>query len=137
MNTLVQFIGLVFLIGLIWFAASDLRGERAIIYPPPLDVPKLIRSIKAVENWDGRSTGARGEWGELQMLPAIRAKWGENEVGYVNELVGECYAIQRVPSPYLVGLLHNAGLSKVISGRVEARHYDFSQRVSNVYYDQP
>lgn len=140
MNTFLL-IGLI-LLGLIFggvvvvkaAAYSDIKYP--VIHPDPLDVPRIIWAIKQVENWDGHTRGAAGEWGAMQMRPAIYARYHNDEVGYINELILECSRIPRKPTVYIVALLHGAGFPRVRSQRCGAAKFDYAARVQNVYDDR-
>ena len=126
------------------------------VEPEPLDIPRLIRAIKAVENWDGHSIGQAGERGPMQFTAATWYKFSRKphrwcqwkhefaikerervEPLYIAELIKEATIMDRKPTPWVIAALHCAGGSAVASRHIPAMKKDFSQRVENVYYDKP
>ena len=116
---------------------TQMSRAQPIVYQkftaPPLDIPRLIAAIKEVENWDGHTRGRMGEWGPMQMRPAIWKVYANDEAGYIAKLMGEATSLGRRPTPWLIGLLHNAGYPAVASQRAMALKLDFASRVENVY----
>lgn len=100
-----------------------------------LDIDYMIRAIKLAENWDGKTPGQMGEWGPMQMRPAIYKQFGNDERGYIRELFKECAKLRKRPTAWLVGLLHNAGYPAVRDHKAMAAKMDFAQRVENLYND--
>lgn len=117
-------------------AASYSEIKYPTIHPDPLDLERLVWAIKQVENWDGHTRGAMGEWGAMQMRPAIYKRYANDELGYVQKLVDEARSLNRLPTPWLIGLLHNAGYPAVAKHRAHAAKLDFAQRVENCYEDR-
>lgn len=100
-----------------------------------LDIGHLITAIKRAENWDGKTMGARGEWGPLQMTPLIRKQFEHDERAYIRYLFKECAKLGKPPTAWLVGLLHNAGYPAVRNHTALAAKLDFAERVENLYND--
>ena len=67
-------------------AASYSEIKYPTIHPDPLDLERLVWAIKQVENWDGHTPGRLGEWGPMQMRPAIYKRYANDELGYVQKL---------------------------------------------------
>lgn len=138
MNTLATIILISFLtlivvgVGVVK-AASYSEIKYPTTHPDPLDVPRIIYAIKQVENWDGHTRGAAGEWGPMQMTPSIYLIFHEDEPGYIRHLESEAWVCGRRPTPWVIGLLHNAGYPAVHSGKLPAMKKDFASRVQNVY----
>lgn len=111
--------------------------SQTIIYPgKPLgyiEITRMKNAIKSVENWNGYSIGSKGERGAMQMIPSIWAIYHCDETTYVKDLILACKSMRRNPTPYLVALIHNAGLPAVLSSHVPAMKKSFASRVQNVY----
>lgn len=123
----------VFLIAIL---TRNLRADVRVQYiEHGLDIGHLVTALKTVEHWDGKTPGARGEWGELQMMPAMRKLYGNDFRAYVRYLILECKKLHKQPSAWLVGLLHNAGYPAVRDHKELAAKLDFAERVENVYND--
>lgn len=154
---------LVFCAGVLLFAAVGAIKTRAaspeIVYEPcvpSIDIPKLIRAIKVVENWTG-FPGPKGERGPMQFT---EARWKELSNGlpffladrialthenrfhvdavdtrHVTDLITKCYVLGKRPTVFLVAELHCAGFEAVRDGHVKAAKRDQASRIQNVYTD--
>lgn len=136
--------------------ADDAIIKYRVIDPEPINLSKLHSALKGIEAWDGRSVGRAGERGPLQMKrttwydfsdrphswaaggnPIRDAEAKRAETQYVLWLIEVCNKqIGRKPTPYMVGLIHNAGCGTVEHGRPNAHQRDFAQRVENLYYEK-
>lgn len=122
------------LVVLIAVLTRSLRAEVRVRYVEhSLDIGHLITAIKTVEAWDGKTPGAMGEWGPMQMRPAIYKRFSTDERGYVKELIKECMKLDKKPGAWIIGLLHNAGYPAVRDHRALAAKLNFAERVENVY----
>lgn len=113
---------------------------------PALDRARILRCIAAVENWDGKTPGARGEWGAWQMLPSVYAQYAGRRIREATPVdleatailhVGwiiETLAARRLPvSAYTIGLAWVAGIDAV---RPSAIKRDYARRCQNIYDDR-
>jgi hypothetical protein len=147
------------ILGVIAFAVFIKQNCRAqeIVYPnyaAPFSIPAEIIAIKRVENWNGTSVGAKGERGPMQFMastwyqysikphswaassqPAAIEEQKRVERVYLEDLIRECKASHKNPTPYMIALFHNAGGPTARAGKALARHKDFAQRVESTYQD--
>lgn len=122
------------LVVVIAIITRNLRADIRIHYVEHgLDIGHLITAIKTVEAWDGKTKGAMGEWGPMQMRPAIYKRFAYDERGYVKELIKECVLLDKKPGAWIIGLLHNAGYPAVRDHRALVTKLEFAERVENVY----
>lgn len=132
LTSIVLFAALVLLLAAF---TKTVRGQSPVIryVEHDLDIGHLITALKQTENWDGKTQGGRGEWGPLQMLPGIYRRFAKDERGYIRHLIGECHKLNKRPTAWLIGLLHNAGYPAVRDHHALAAKLDFAQRVENLY----
>ena len=117
--------------------------------PPKLDVERLLDTIAAVENWDGKTTGAAGEWGAFQMTPATwkhcrgtlhktirQATPSELRTAAREELLFRMATLQinhHTLTPFLVGLAWGAGVSAVLKDSASDAKREYALRCAAVY----
>lgn len=126
-------LGILFVFAIALVARAS-EAHAAVRYAAvELDIGHLVTAIKSVENWDGRTPGAQGEWGPMQMTPAIYKRFASDERAYVRYLLEECRKLRKPPTAWLVGLLHNAGYPAVRDHRALEAKLNFAERVATVY----
>ncbi len=120
----------------------------AIPKPAELDVERLLDAIKDVEAWDGKSTGAAGEYGPFQITPAvwihcrtvrktmIQATPSEHRAAARAELLFRIATAQinhMTVTPYICGLLWGAGVSATIGHTASPAKHEYATHVMNCY----
>ena len=142
---------LVFATSIAVSCAAEVRHRRK--QAVTISVPKLRQALADCENWDGVSIGRHGERGPLQMKPATWAQfsskphaWADTnedvchieadrvELAYTRWLIGACIALKKPVTPYMCGLIHNAGYGTVRGNAFVSEQVEFAMRVSNLYY---
>ena len=117
-----------------------------------LDLDLVLKAIIKTENWNGRSTGERGELGPLQVRPSVwiaysfkPLAWASGthpEMKYEQMRVGQdiIEGIDiRLPSlklprtAYSIALVYNAGHTNVKFGNISRGTRDYAERVQNIY----
>ena len=117
--------------------------------PPKLDVERLLDAIAAVENWDGKTRGAAGEWGPWQMTPEVwkrcrgnirktlqMAEPHELRAAAREELQFRIATLQinhHVPTAFLVALAWGAGVRATLDGKATEKKREYARRVETVY----
>ena len=119
--------------------------------PPKLDVERMLAAIVAVEAWDGKSTGAAGEYGAYQITPAVwkltrigstrtmrQATPSEHHAAAREELLFRIAALQmnhvRI-TPTSAALAWCAGVSATINGTASKVKLAYAERAENLYRD--
>jgi hypothetical protein len=121
--------------------------------PEPVECYRVRQAIILAEGWDGCSRGHHGERGPMQIKASTwyqfshaphswadacdlnkRAEAERVEVQYTYWLIHACVRLDKPVTPYMVGLIHNAGYGTVRDGTTEPQQVDFAMRVSNLYY---
>jgi hypothetical protein len=111
-----------------------------------LPVESYLDATREIENWQGRDGrhGERGAYGiraacwaqhmgDMDFALARQERWGrECARRHVRWLQRELHAAGIDPSPYNVALAYNAGLARVLTGRIPASAYDYANRLTNL-----
>lgn len=131
---------------------ADAQPPPAIVFVLPAapakpvpDRARILRVISAVENWDGKTPGARKEWGPWQMLPENYARYSGRKIRDASPADLEAAAIlhagwiiqtleaRHLPvSAYTVGLAWAAGID---AARPSAIKRAYAQRCASLYDD--
>lgn len=139
----------------VYCISTNPAKAQEIVYPNYSNTINLrlqVLALAGAENWDGHAIGAARERGRLQFKASTWYQfsckphtWAERrteeaivecdrvETTYILELMTELRIMGRIPTPYLVALMHNAGGPVVASGRWPADKKDFASRAANIY----
>jgi hypothetical protein len=117
--------------------------------PPKLDVERMLDAIAGVENWDGRTPGAAGEWGPWQMTPAVwkhcrgtlhktlqQATPSELRTAAREELHFRMATLEinhHKLTAFLVGLSWTAGVKATLSNTATDAKREYAKRVEAIY----
>lgn len=113
-------------------------------------VSAYLDATREIENWQGRDGrhGERGAYGireatwrqhmgDSDFALARQERWGrECARRHVTWLQRELQRAGVHPGVFNVALAYNAGLARVLGGRLPERAYDYATRVRNLYRDQ-
>ena len=120
----------------------------------PIDEGKMLDSIRQVENWDGKTLGAKGEWGPWQMTPGVfhdyirtpvgvkvrtatKTQLREAAVKHLAWLFGMLSEHHLPVTPYAIGLAWGAGFEAVRTNSASPAKRDYAQRCENLYLSLP
>ena len=116
---------------------------------PKLDVERMLDAIAGVENWDGHTKGAAGEWGPWQMTPTVwkhcrgtlhktmqQATPSELRTAAREELHFRIVTLEmnhETITPFIVGLAWGAGMTATLKNTATRAKHDYAHRVANLY----
>lgn len=121
--------------------------SRALCAETVFEVEPYLDATREIEDWQGRDGqhGERGSYGirpatwrqhmgDMPFASARQERWGrECARRHVTWLRRELARSGVHPGIFNVALAYNAGLARVLSGRVPERAYDYALRVRNLY----
>ena len=121
---------------------------------PTLNLDRVKRSIRMVENWDGRSVGGSGEVGPYQIMPHVWVQFSEKPISWaygshpaqkaeqervaaaIVDWIAERLTTLRLPrTARSIGLVWTAGYGNVKDRKYGKAKRDYAQRVQNIYDD--
>ncbi len=129
---------------------SRLVAAAVIVFtipePPPLNEERMLDAIKAVENWDGRTPGAAGEWGAFQMKPDVwrkysklsqrRATPAEERIvarAHLHWVRGALRSNRLPDKPWFIAAAWGAGVDAVKTRTMSPRKIDYADRAETIY----
>jgi hypothetical protein len=121
--------------------------SRALSAEATFEAETYLDATRQIEDWQGRDGrhGERGAYGiraatwsqhmgDMDFALARQERWGrECARRHVAWLRRELQRAGIHPGVFNVALVYNAGLSRVLSGRIPDRAYDYAMRVRNLY----
>ena len=117
--------------------------------PEKIDCERMLDAIAVAENWDKKSEGKAGEWGEFQMTPTVwrktrigkrktmqQATPEERRAGAREDLLVRIATLQVnhfTISPFIVALAWNAGLTATIGHNTSKIKQAYAERCATIY----
>lgn len=118
----------------------------AIPAPRAINEDRLLDCIARTENWDGRTAGRSGEWGDFQMIPstwrayspkpirlATKAEWREGARKHLSWLKRSLTANHCDVTVFTLALAWNAGAHAVGRKTCPAEKLAYADRCEALY----
>lgn len=114
-----------------------------------IDLQVMVETQRVVENWDGRTAGAGGEWGDWQFKPALWAEMmpsvAQRGATAAEERTAATQHILRIMSwlpelnqphtPISIALIFKAGYGAVKRNKWTRDDYDYAIRSAAIYHE--